>query len=96
MKITEEALKELGFDLKVDFDKDFKEDVNYSLKIHTWKKTIKNWLQIHVTDGFKFISEPDTYIFQSRTIEIVQSAEYTEINLTELEDLKQLINLLSK
>lgn len=39
MKITEQDLKELGFDLKIDFDKDFKEDVNYSLKIHTWKRT---------------------------------------------------------
>lgn len=96
MRITETHLKNLGFELKIDFDKDFKEDLHYSLKTHTWKRTLKDWLQIHVTDGFKFISEPETYIFQSRTIEIVQSAEYTEINITEIEDLKQIINLLSK
>lgn len=60
------------------------------------EKNLKDWLQIHVTDGFKFISEPENYVFQSRTIEIVQSAEYTEINITEVEDLKQIINLLFK
>jgi len=73
-----------GFECKVDYDKDFATDEYYSLKIATYKKKIVGNLEIHITDSFKFVEAPDTYKYQSTTVEIVQGTEFQEIKIDKM------------
>jgi hypothetical protein len=83
-----------GFECKVDYDKDFATDEYYSLKIATYKKKIVGNLEIHITDSFKFVEAPDTYKYQSTTVEIVQGTEYQEIKIDKMWQLLMLIDML--
>ena len=83
-----------GFECKVDYDKDFATDEYYSLKIATYKKKIVGNLEIHITDSFKFVEAPDTYKYQSTTVEIVQGAEFQEIKIDKMWQLLMLIDML--
>lgn len=83
-----------GFECKVDYDKDFATDEYYSLKIATYKKKIVGNLEIHITDSFKFVEAPDTYKYQSTTVEIVQGTEFQEIKIDKMWQLLMLIDML--
>ena len=83
-----------GFECKVDYDKDFAADEYYSLKIATYKKKIVGNLEIHITDIFKFVEAPDTYKYQSTTVEIVQGTEFQEIKIDKMWQLLMLIDML--
>lgn len=83
-----------GFECKVDYDKDFATDEYYSLKIATYKKKIVGNLEIHITDRFKFVEAPDTYKYQSTTVEIVQGTEFQEIKIDKMWQLLMLIDML--
>jgi hypothetical protein len=83
-----------GFECKVDYDKDFATDEYYSLKIATYKKKIVGNLEIHITDSFKFVEAPDTYKYQSTTVEIVQGIEFQEIKIDKMWQLLMLIDML--
>ena len=83
-----------GFECKVDYDKDFETDEYYSLKIATYKKKIVGNLEIHITDSFKFVEAPDTYKYQSTTVEIVQGTEFQEIKIDKMWQLLMLIDML--
>ena len=76
-----------GFECKVDYDKD-------CLKIATYKKKIVGNLEIHITDSFKFVEAPDTYKYQSTTVEIVQGTEFQEIKIDKMWQLLMLIDML--
>lgn len=83
-----------GFECKIDYDKDFATDEYYSLKIATYKKKIVGELEIHVTDSFKFSEAPDVYKYESTTVEIVQGAEFQEINIDKMWQVLMLIDML--
>jgi hypothetical protein len=95
MLIVSVKLEEYGFITEIDYDKNFSTDPYYDLKIVTYKRNLKEDLEIHVTDTFKFDEAPDEWKYQSTTVELVQRAEFQEISINKMWQLIMLIQLLS-
>ena len=86
--------KKYGFEKTIDYDKNFSTDPYYDLKIETYKLKLKGDLEIHVTDGFKFVEKPGGWKYETTTVELVQRAEFQEINIDKMWQLLMLIDLL--
>lgn len=92
--IISQELEKYGFLCTIDYDKNFSTDTYYDLKIVTYKRKLKGDLEIHVTDGFKFVEAPDVWKYESTTVELVQRAEFQEIKIDKMWQLLMLIDLL--
>ena len=58
------------------------------------EKAIEAERKENEADSFKFVEAPDTYKYQSTTVEIVQGTEFQEIKIDKMWQLLMLIDML--